>query len=108
MTYERVGQLWRVKPGCADEYRRRHRAIWPELESALRRAGVRSYTIYLHDELVFSHMEVVSYAAMVEQLASDPVALRWEDRFADILEYPDADPRTGWPQCAVEVWTLTA
>jgi L-rhamnose mutarotase len=108
MTHERVGQVWRVKPGCADEYRRRHRTIWPELESALRRAGVRSYTIYLDGELVFSHLEVESYAALVEQLSTDPVAQRWEAEFTDILEYPDADPETGWPRCAVEVWTLEA
>jgi L-rhamnose mutarotase len=103
---ERIGHLWRVRPGCADEYVRRHRVIWPELEALLEDAGVRSYSIYLHGELVFSHMEVDDYAAMVERVASDPVAARWEEQFADILEYPDADPATGWPSCATRVWSL--
>ena len=106
MTSERVGHVWRVKPGCADEYRRRHRAIWPELEAALRSAGVVSYTIYLHGELVFSHMEVTDYSALVDRLAHDPVSERWEAYFADILEYPDADSSTGWPERALEVWAL--
>jgi L-rhamnose mutarotase len=105
---ERVGHVWRVKPGCAEEYRRRHRTIWPELETLLRSAGVLGYTIYLHGELVFSHMEVENYDALVDRLAHDPLAERWEEQFADILEYPDADPRTGWPRRAVEVWTLGA
>ena len=103
---ERIGHVWRVKPGCTDEYLRRHRTIWPELEGLLRSAGVLSYTIYLAGELVFSHMEVTDYARMVEQVATDPIALRWEKQFADILEYPDADPASGWPHAAVEVWTL--
>jgi L-rhamnose mutarotase len=103
---ERVGHVWRVKPGCADEYRRRHRTIWPELDAALRDAGVLRYTIYLDGELVFSHMEVEDYEALVDRLADDPVAARWEESFSDILEYPDSDPHTGWPLRAAEVWTL--
>jgi L-rhamnose mutarotase len=103
---ERIGHLWRVKPGCAEEYQRRHRRIWPELEELLRDAGVLRYTIYIHGELVFSHMEVVDYDAMVARVAGDPVARRWEEQFEDILEYPDADPQTGWPSPSVEVWTL--
>jgi L-rhamnose mutarotase len=103
---ERIGHVWHVKPGRGPEYLRRHATIWPELATLLRSAGVRSYTIYLYGELVFSHMEVDDYAAMIERLAADPVAARWEEQFADVLEYPDADPETGWPARAVEVWRL--
>ena len=103
---ERVGHVWRVKPGCADEYLRRHRTIWPELATLLRSTGVRSYTIYLHGDLVFSHMEVDDYASLLEKVTRDPVAAKWEAHFEDILEYPDADPETGWPTSATEVWTL--
>ncbi len=35
----------RLKPGCADEYKRRHDAIWPELAEALGKAGVSDYSI---------------------------------------------------------------
>jgi L-rhamnose mutarotase len=103
---ERIGHLWRVKPGCAEEYRRRHRRVWPTLEELLRAAGVLSYTIYIQGELVFSHMVVVDYEAMVARVADDPIARQWEERFEDILEYSDADSQTGWPSSAFEVWTL--
>jgi L-rhamnose mutarotase len=105
---ERVGHVWRVKPGRADDYRERHRSIWPELDALLRSAGVRSYTIYLHGDLVFSHMEVDDYRRMLEKVAADPVAIRWEEQFEDILEYRDVDMATGWPRPAVEVWNLNA
>lgn len=103
---QHIGHVWRVKDGCVDDYLRRHRTVWPELEALLRDAGVVRYTIYLAGELVFSHMEVRDYAHLVRHLASHPLAARWEEHFADILEYPDADPETGWPRCAIEVWTL--
>jgi L-rhamnose mutarotase len=105
---ERIGHLWRVKPGRADDYLERHRSIWPELAALLRSAGVRSYTIYLHGDLVFSHMEVDDYSRMLELVTADPVAIRWEEQFADILEYPDVDIASGWPVAAVEVWDLNA
>ena len=103
---ERIGHVWRVRPGKADEYVRRHRTIWPELAALLREAGVRSYTIYLCGDLVFSHMEVEDYARLLELVSGDPVALRWEEQFDDILEYPNADPDSGWPERALEVWDL--
>jgi L-rhamnose mutarotase len=105
---ERIGHVWRVKPGQAQAYLERHRSIWPELATLLREAGVRSYTIYLSGELVFSHMEVDDYARMVERVGCDPVAARWEEQFAEILDYPNADPETGWPEQAVHVWDLDA
>ena len=49
-------------------------------------------------DLVFSHLEVPSYAALVERFNGDPVAQRWEAEMADVLEYPNADPQTGWPE----------
>jgi L-rhamnose mutarotase len=103
---ERIGHVWRVKPGRAEEYLRRHRSIWPELAELLREAGVRSYTIYLNGDLVFSHMEVVDYGRMIARLARDPISARWEEEFADLLEYPNADPDSGWPERAIEVWDL--
>ena len=103
---EYVGHIWRVKPGLGDEYLRRHATVWPELEELLRDAGVTRYSIYLAGEVVFSHMEVESYGRLVERFNGDPIAQRWEEEFSEVLEYPDADPETGWPLRAVEVWTL--
>jgi L-rhamnose mutarotase len=101
-----VGHVWKVKPGRRDDYLRLHATIWPELEHLLRDAGVRTYTIYLWKDTVFSHMEVDDYDLMVERFGRDPVGERWEEQFADVLEYPNADPRTGWPETLVEVWDL--
>jgi L-rhamnose mutarotase len=100
-----IGHVWRVRPGRAAEYAERHRTIWPELEALLRSAGVHRYSIYLWGDRVFSHMEVEDFDELVARLDGDPVARRWEEWFADLLEYPNAES-PGWPEQLVEVWTL--
>ena len=39
-----------LKPGMAEEYRRRHDEIWPELAALLRDAGIHDYSIFLDPE----------------------------------------------------------
>ena len=103
---ERIGHVWRVKPSRVEEYARRHARLRPEIEALLRQAGVTSYTIYVWGDIVFSHMEVADYDRLVKLFDADPVPRRWEQEFADILEYPNADPTTGWPEQLREIWSL--
>lgn len=35
-----------LKPGCEDEYARRHAALWPEMKSLLKESGVYDYSIF--------------------------------------------------------------
>ena len=83
-----------------------HARVFPELEELFHRHGVHEYTIYATGADVFSHMLVDDYDELVKTFANDPHAQRWERLFADVLRYPNADPRTGWPQRLDEVWTL--
>jgi L-rhamnose mutarotase len=101
-----IGHVWRAKPGKGDEYRRFHATIWPELQTLLEGAGITTYVIYGWDDIFFSHMEVEDYDKMVEKFNGDPVAQRWEDAVADLVEYPDADATTGWPRMLDRVWEL--
>jgi len=36
----------KLKPGTAQEYRRRHEQIWPELAQLLRDAGIHDYSTF--------------------------------------------------------------
>ena len=40
----------KLKPGMGDEYKKRHDDIWPELADAIRKAGIRDYSIFLDEE----------------------------------------------------------
>lgn len=103
----RVGHMWRAKPGKVDEYRRVHATVWPELEQLFRDAGVTTYAIYAWGDVLFSHMEVTDYEAMIARFNESEIAQRWEvELMADLIEYPDGDPETGWPLVLDEVWSL--
>jgi L-rhamnose mutarotase len=89
-----------------DEYQRRHAEVWPELEALLRKAGVRTYTIFAWGEILFSYMEVEDYGQMVRRVTPHEVAQRWEQSLEDVLEYPELDEATGWPPMLDEIWTM--
>ncbi len=76
------------------------------LDRLLREAGITTYVIYAWGDVLFSHMEVEDYDRMVERFNGDPVAQRWEDEVGELIEYPNADPETGWPEMLEEVWSL--
>ncbi|MCR8726181.1 L-rhamnose mutarotase [Frigidibacter sp. ROC022] len=84
----------RLNPGQAEEYRRRHDAIWPELVALLKEAGVRDYSIHLDPEtnLLFGVLWRSDGHGM-DDLPAHPVMQRWWAHMADIMEVrPDNEP----------------
>lgn len=91
---KRRAYLMRLKPGCADEYRRRHDALWPEMAEVLRAAGIHDYSIWL-DEATSTLFAVqkLEDEARLAALAAHPVVRRWWDYMADLMETrPDHAP----------------
>ena len=84
----------RLNPGMADEYRRRHDAIWPELVALLRDAGVRDYSIHLDPETdaLFAVLWRTDDHRM-DDLPAHLVMRRWWAHLADIMAtQPDGAP----------------
>lgn len=77
----------RLHPGMAEEYQRRHDAVWPELVALLRDAGVRDYSIWLDEEtgLLFGTLRRPPDHRM-DDLPRHPVMRRWWAMMADIME----------------------
>lgn len=91
---EKYAFRMRLNPGCRDEYRRRHEAIWPELVDLLRDAGISDYSIHLDEEtnLLFGVLWRRDDHAM-NSLADSAVMKRWWAHMADIMETrPDNEP----------------
>ena len=78
-----IGQLLKLKPGCEQEYKRRHDELWPEMAEAMQRAGV-SMAIYLHENLIFVFATARDQRSW-EALDRDPVTPRWDKYMSDIL-----------------------
>ena len=84
----------KLKPGCREEYVRRHNAIWPELKALLTSEGVRDYTIFLDGETntLFAVQKLESDKS-AQDLGDNPVVQKWWKYMADIMETnPDSSP----------------
>lgn len=84
---EQVAFTMQLRPGCADEYRRRHDALWPELAELLRAAGIRDYSIFLDagSGKLFAVLRRSSAHGM-DALPDHPVMQRWWTYMADLME----------------------
>lgn len=94
-THEKHAFAMRLKPGCVDEYRCRHDAIWPDLAALLRGAGVSDYSIHLEPDtgLLFAVLWRRRDHSM-DALPDHPVMRRWWAHMADLMETePSNAPR---------------
>lgn len=74
-------------PGCAEEYRKRHDAIWPDLVNLLKQTGIGEYSIFL-DEATLTLFGVlrVDDPQALDALPQHPVMQRWWAYMSDIME----------------------
>lgn len=101
----RVGQVWRAKPGRAEDYRRFHARVPEVVEQLFRDSGVRNYTLFAWGDVFFAYLEVDDYDAMIERYNRHPDAQRFEMQAGELIEF-ESDPATGWPLQLAEVWSL--
>ncbi len=92
----RIAFKMKLYPGQAEEYRRRHDALWPELVDLLREKGIREYSIFLEEEThaLFGVLDI-GQPTNLHELRSHPIMQRWWAYMADIMEAnPDHSPVT--------------
>jgi L-rhamnose mutarotase len=76
---ERVCFLGRIQPDRVEEYRLRHREVWPEMRTALSDAGWKNYSLFLADDgLLVGYLETDDYAAALQRMAETDVNARWQ------------------------------
>ncbi|SDE01858.1 L-rhamnose mutarotase [Paracoccus isoporae] len=83
-----------LHPGCAEEYRRRHDAIWPELADLLKDAGISDYSIHLDPDThaLFAVLWRAEDHGM-DDLPHHPVMQKWWAHMADLMDTgPDNAP----------------
>ena len=92
---EKYAWCARIVDGAAEEYKRRHSEIWPEMLEVLKEAGIVNYTIWLSGNELFGYYECekgIQYAAKVQ--AESPTVKKWDENMKDIL-IMEKDPVTG-------------
>ena len=94
---ERVCFLLRVRPDRLDEYRARHREVWPDMLAALRETGWGNYSLFLRDDgLLVGYLETDDFDAAVQGMEATDVNARWQAEMAEFFELPSGErPDTG-------------
>lgn len=83
----------RLKPETIEQYDVAHRQVWPELLAKIKEAGISDYSIFRRGLDLFLVMRVENFDAAWEQLATDPVNLRWQAQMEKYFEaVPDLKP----------------
>jgi L-rhamnose mutarotase len=94
---ERVCFLLRVRRDRLDEYRDRHRNVWPEMLAALRETGWRNYSLFLREDgTLVGYLECDDFGAALKGMEARAVNARWQAEMAPFFELPEgARPDTG-------------
>ena len=83
-----------LKPGNAEEYKRRHANLFPELRRLITESGVRNYSIYLDEEtnVLYAYQELEGEGGS-QDLGETEACKKWWAYMADIMETnPDNSP----------------
>ncbi len=86
---QRVCFVLQVRPERLEEYRLRHRAVWPEMLDALRSTGWRNYTLFLRaDGLLVGYLESDDFEAARAGMQALEVNARWQREMAPFFVSP--------------------
>lgn len=91
---ERRAFKMQLHEGFQAEYKKRHDALWPELQSLLKESGIHNYSIFLDEktDTLFGVMEIED-PGRLENLPESPVMKKWWSHMRDIMETnPDHSP----------------
>jgi L-rhamnose mutarotase len=84
---KRISFTMKLLPGNELVYQQRHEALWPELQTLLKSAGISNYSISLDREthLLFARMDIIDQQQLAS-LANEPVMKKWWQYMKDIME----------------------
>lgn len=96
---KRICFVLQVKPDRLEEYKERHRAVWPELQIALYDSGWRNYSLFLRpDGMLIGYLETEDFERARIEMARRDVNLRWQREMSSFFVQPDGLP----PDRAIE------
>lgn len=76
---KRIASVIGLPPEGRDEYERLHASVWPAVLERLSASNIVNYSIYRHDDLLFSYMEYAGddFDADMAVMVADPVTQEW-------------------------------
>ena len=87
---QRICFLLKVRPEKLEEYKGRHRAVWPEMLAALRETGWSNYSLFLRpDGLLVGYLETANFEEARQSLAGREINAHWQRDMAPFFEALD-------------------
>lgn len=87
---KRICFLLQVKPDRLEEYKARHRNVWPDMLAALRETGWQNYSLFLRpDGLLVGYLETGDFERARAEMAAREVNDRWQKTMADFFVQPN-------------------
>jgi L-rhamnose mutarotase len=86
---KRVCFVLKVRSDRLEEYKRRHREVWPEMQQALRDTGWHNYSLFLRaDGLLVGYVETEDFEHARQAMARLEVNRRWQSEMSSFFENP--------------------
>lgn len=87
---ERIGFVLKVKTDRLEEYKERHKAVWPEMLTALRETGWHNYSLFLQaDGTLFGYLETPDFEKALAAMGEKEINTRWQADMAPFFESLD-------------------
>lgn len=87
---KRICFILQVKPERLEEYKARHRTVWPEMLAALRETGWNNYSLFLRsDGLLVGYLETEDFEGARAGMAKHEVNERWQREMAGFFVQPE-------------------
>jgi len=99
---KRVFRVLGIHPEYIDRYKQMHANPWSQVSQAIKRIGIRNYSIFIHGNLIFSYYEIpedIDQDFIAQQWVNDPVCQQWERIMQQMqIPVPDAAKGEWWSQ----------
>jgi L-rhamnose mutarotase len=106
---KRIGATIGLRKECLEEYKRIHVKLWPEIEGAIKEAGIANYSIYYLDGQLFAYFEYTGpdaeFETRMKRLGEAPRMREWWN-VTEPMQIPRLDRGTDWWTNMTEVFHL--
>lgn len=80
---QRVCFLLNVRPDKLEEYKARHREVWPDMIRALRESGWGNYSLFLRaDGVLVGYLETHDFGQALAEMSGRAVNEQWQREMA--------------------------
>ncbi len=90
----RFASITKLKPGMLEEYKKLHDGIWDEVVSAAHEANQRNFTMFIHEDYIFSYFEYIGndFEADMEKKKKLAISSEWQKLCGSYKKLIDGQP----------------